>query len=287
MSVAVAFGWRVKWASGYWLMLTLIALFAPVLAPHSPQMQDLAHTLQPVAWLPGGNWHFPLGTDVLGRCQFSRLLFGSRVVVLVAFLAALGSAVIGTTLGLLAGYFKGWIERSIMFVVDVWMAFPAVVLAMLLIVALGPSLGNVVLAIILVDWTRFCRVIRSDTLQLANQPYVLAARIAGASQLSVLCRELLPGVLPTLIVLCSLQMGSAIVAESILAFVGMSVGPAEASWGAMIAQGLGYAFSAPWLVLPPIIATVSAILASIMLGTGLRYAARTTSSRRVSREPER
>ncbi|OCR22051.1 hypothetical protein AFK24_26785 [Pseudomonas syringae] len=269
-----ALGWRVWLALGYWLTLGLIAWLAPDIAPHPPQLQDLDRPLLPPAWLPGGDWDLPLGSDSLGRCLLSRLIFGSRVVFVVALLAALGSALIGTTLGLLAGYIKGWPGRLIALLMDTWMAFPAVVLAMLLMVALEPGFANVILAIILVDWTRFCRVIRSETRQLATRDYVLAARITGASPLAVIGRDLLPGVMPTLIVMTSLSMGSAIVTESILAFVGMSVDPGVPSWGTMIAQGLDNALSAPWQLLPPLLATVSAILASIMLGTGLRYASR-------------
>ncbi|MDH1866524.1 ABC transporter permease [Pseudomonas chengduensis] len=266
-----ALGWRLLLGGGIWLAFIALALTAPWLAPHDPNAQDLHHTLLPPMWSASGLTMYPLGTDLLGRCILSRLWYGSQVTVLVALCAALGAALLGTLLGLLAGYHQRWVDRSLMTLVDIWMAFPSVVLAMLLMVALGAGLLNVILAIVLVDWTRFCRVIRSETLVWRRQDFVQAARLSGASHWAVMMNDLLPILRPTLAVLISLEMATAIMAESILSFVGISVSSDTPSWGAMIAQALQSAFSAPWQLIPPIIAIVVSIFAAMLLGTGIRF----------------
>lgn len=264
-------GWRLLLGSAVWLLLMVLALTAPWLGLHDPNAQHLQYTLLPPAWMTGGRADFPLGTDILGQCILSRLVYGARVAVAVAILAPLGAALLGTALGLLAGYLRGWTEKVIMTLVEVWMAFPSVVLAMLLMVALMPGFSNVILAIILVDWTRFCRVVRSEAIVWRSRDFIKAARLSGASHLSVMLHDLLPVIRPTLAVLISLEMATAIMAESILSFVGMSVGPDTPSWGAMIARSLDSVFSAPWQLVPPMAAIVVSIFAAMLLGTGLRF----------------
>jgi len=264
-------GWRLLLGGGIYLALFFIALLAPEIAPHMADTQHLDATLLPPFWMDGGNALYILGTDVLGRDILSQLIYGARVTAIVVILAPLGAALLGTTLGLMAGYLRGWTEKIIMTLVEIWMAFPSVVLAMLLIVALMPGFTNVILAIILVDWTRFCRVIRSEVITWRDRDFIKAARLAGASHLSVMVSDLLPVVRHTLLVLITLEMATAIMAESILSFVGMSVGPDTPSWGAMIARSLNSVFSAPWQIVPPMSAIVITIFAAMMLGTGLRF----------------
>jgi peptide/nickel transport system permease protein len=254
------------------LLLTLLALGAPWIAPHGPNEQDLLATLLPPAWAEGGDINYPLGTDALGQCLLSRLIYGARVTVIIALAAPLGAALLGSVLALLAGYRGGRTEWLILRLVDLWMSFPAIVLALILMVALSPGLVNVIVAIIAVDWTRFCRVIRADVVVLARKDYVAAARITGASHGQVVLRDIVPGILPTLIQLISLEMGIAIVAESILSFVGMSVEAHVPTWGMMIADGLKNVFASPWGLITPVLCTVLTVLATTTLGDGLRRA---------------
>src|SRR5215813_5721177 len=205
------------------LLIGLTALFAPLLAPHDPNEQNLVSTLLPPAWSPGGDAAFPLGTDNLGRCVLSRLIYGARVAMTVAIFASLGAMLLGAVLAHLAGYCGGAVDWLIGRLVDVWMSFPPVVLSLILMVGLGVGLDKVILAIILVDWTRFCRVLRSEVLVVTRHDYVSAARLLGFSHWQAIVREVLPATLPLLITLMSLEMGIAVIVEAILSFVGMSV----------------------------------------------------------------
>ena len=202
------------------LVVVLVAAFAPWLAPHDPTNQDLLYTLLPPTWAPGGEAEYLLGTDSLGRCILSRLIYGSRVAVYVAILSATGAMLLGTMLALLAGYFGGRVDWLIGRAVDVWMAFPPVVLALILLVGLGTGVNKVILAIIIIDWTRFCRVIRSEVLVVMKRDYIPAARLVGFSHAQVILKELLPAVMPLLITLLSLEMGIAVIVEATMSFVG-------------------------------------------------------------------
>ncbi|WP_199271605.1 ABC transporter permease [Paraglaciecola sp. L3A3] len=258
--------------AGFFTILGFIALFAPELAPHDPNEQDLMSILLPPAWAEGGISDYPLGTDGLGQCVLSRLLYGSQVVMIIGALVPIGAAIIGTTLALLSGYFGGWIDWIINRFVETWQAFPAVVLALILLIALSPSLTNVIITIILVDWARFCKVIRADVVVIRQKDYVTAARISGTSELGVIRREVLPGIIPTLISLMTLEMAIAIVAESILSFVGQSVGSQTASWGAMISDGLETMYTSVYPLLIPILAMILTVLAVSLLGQGIQQA---------------
>ena len=264
---------RVAFGLAVLLLLAGVAVFAPWLAPHLPNEQDLLSTLLPPMWAEGGNASYPLGTDALGQCVLSRLVYGARVTVIVASVAPLGAALLGSALALLAGYCGGWIDWVVLRVVDIWMAFPAIVLALVLMVALEPSLVNVIAAIVLTDWTRFCRIVRSEVVVLRRRDYVAAARIAGARHLQVVLRDILPGVMPVLISLVSIEMGIAVVAEGILSFVGRSVQADVPTWGTMIADGLQNVFTAQVGLIAPTLCIVVTVLASTMLGDGLRRSA--------------
>lgn len=258
--------------AGFMLLLALIAFFAPALAPHDPNDQDLLAVLLPPFWVDGGTVDYPLGTDGLGQCVLSRLLYGTRVVVTIAVAAPIGAAAIGCTLALLAGYRGGWIDWAITRFVDLWLSFPAVLLALILMVALSPGLQNVILAIVFVDWARFCRVVRADVLVIRRREYVAAARISGARTLGVIWREIVPGIVPTLIALMALEISIAVVAESILSFAGMSVGSQTPTWGAMISDGLNSMYSSPYPLLLPVFCMILTVLAATFLGQGLRQA---------------
>lgn len=254
------------------LVLLLVAGLAPWLAPHDPNEQDLMLTLLAPAWAEGGSSTYPLGTDGLGRCVLSRLLYGSRVALLVAVVAALGAMSIGTTVAIVAGYFGGWIDRLVNAAVAMWMAFPPVVFSMMLMVGLGTGVGNVILAVVLVDWTRFCRVVRAEVLVVRQREYVQAARLLGFSHLRTIVSELVPAIAPLTLTLLSLQMGVAIVVEAILSFVGLSVPSDVVAWGVMLADGRDQIHQAGWNLFAPIFGIVWAVLGFNLLSDGLRTA---------------
>ena len=252
------------------LLVLFVALAAPYLAPHDPAEQDLLRTLLPPAWLRGGDWAFPLGTDSLGRCTLSQLLFGARVAMTVAVAAASGASLVGSSLALIGGYFGGAIDWLISRAVDVWMSFPPVVLSLIFMVGFGAGLGNVILAIIIVDWTRFCRIVRSEVLAVAKRDYVPAARLVGFSHFQVIVKEILPAVTPLLLTLISIEMGIAVIVEAILSFVGLSVEPNVPAWGVMIADARQYMYQAEWGLILPVLAIFVTVLGANLLGDGLR-----------------
>lgn len=251
-------------------IIFLCALLAPLLAPHDPNEQNLVATFLPPAWSQGGDPSFLLGTDSLGRDVLSRLIYGSRVAMLVAVFASLGAMIVGAVLAYIAGYFGGRIDALIGRAVDVWMSFPPVVLSLILMVGLGVGLRNVILAIILVDWTRFCRVLRSEVLVVARKDYVAAARLLGFSHWRTITREIVPASLPLLITLVSLEMGIAVIVEAVLSFVGMSVSAQTPAWGQMIADARQYIYDSPWNLIFPILAIFFAVFGFNLLGDGLR-----------------
>lgn len=254
------------------IALVLIAAMAPLLAPHDPKEQDLLYTLLPPAWMAGGEQAYPLGTNSLGRCILSRLIYGSRIALFVAVVSATGAMVLGTSLALIAGYFGRRIDWVIGRAVDIWMAFPPVVLALILLVGLGAGVNKVILAIIIIDWTRFCRVIRSEVLVVMKRDYVPAARLAGFSHAQVIIKEVLPAVAPLLITLLSLEMGIAVIVEATMSFVGLSVEADVPAWGVMIADARQFMHQAPWGVILPMSAIFVTVLGFNLLGDGLRRA---------------
>ena len=250
--------------------LILIAALAPWISPNDPQEQDLLATLLPPRWMAGGDVRYPLGTDTLGRCTASRLIYGARIALYVATIAASGAMLLGTLLALLAGYFGGWVDWVISRAVDIWMSFPPVVLAMILLVGLGTGVNKVILAIVLIDWTRFCRVVRSEVLLVRTRDYVAAARLAGLSHLRIMVGEITPAIIPLVITLMSIEMGIAVIVEAIMSFVGLSVEPDVAAWGVLIADARQTMHQAPWGALLPVLAIFITVLGFNLLGSGLR-----------------
>jgi peptide/nickel transport system permease protein len=246
------------------------ALFAPAIAPHDPAEQNLVATLLPPAWAADGDAAFPLGTDSLGRCVLSRLLYGARTAMTVALFASLGAMIVGSILAHITGYFGGAIDWIIGRAVDIWMSFPPVILSLILMVGLGTGLDKVILAIVLVDWTRFCRVLRSEVLIVTRRDYVAAARLLGFTHWQTVVREVLPATMPLLITLMSLEMAIAVVVEAILSFVGLGVKADQIAWGQMIADARQYVYQSPWNLLLPILAIFLTVTAFNLLGDGLR-----------------
>jgi peptide/nickel transport system permease protein len=261
---------RVVLALGLVLCITCCAVFAPLIAPHDPADQSLLSILLPPAWADGGDPAFPLGTDSLGRCVLSRLLYGARTAMTVAVFASLGAMLIGSILAHVSGYFGGAVDWIIGRAVDVWMSFPPVIFSLILMVGLGVGLDKVILAIVLVDWTRFCRVLRSEVLVVTRRDYVAAARLLGFTHWQTLIREVLPATAPLLITLMSLEMAIAVVVEAILSFVGLGVRPDQPAWGQMIADARQYVYQSPSNLLFPILAIFLTVAAFNLLGDGLR-----------------
>jgi len=263
---------RVLFGAAVLLVLVLAAVLAPWLAPMDPDAQDLLSPLEPPAWqaAAGGDAVHWLGTDTLGRDVLSRLIWGARTALIVAVVAALLAAVIGTLLGALAGYFGGALDTLVSRLVDVWMAFPPVLLAVVLVALLDTGLTSVIVAIAVVDWTRFARVVRAEAQAQRALDYVTSARMLGLSPLRILAGEIGPNVVPLLFTLVTLEMGIAIVVEAILSFVGLSVASGTSTWGGMLGEGRLYVNQAPWLMVLPVAATMLAVLGLNALGDGLR-----------------
>jgi peptide/nickel transport system permease protein len=261
---------RVLIALGMIFCIVFCALFAGHIAPHDPGDQNLLAILTPPAWADGGDPNYLLGTDSLGRDVLSRLIYGARTAMLVALFASLGAMVIGTVLAHISGYFGGIVDWLIGRAVDVWMSFPPVILSLILMVGLGTGLSKVILAIVLVDWTRFCRVLRSEVLIVTRNDYVAAARLLGFTHWQTIAREVFPATAPLLITLISLEMAIAVVVEAILSFVGLGVGADQPAWGQMIADARQNVYQSPWNLLLPILAIFLTVAAFNLLGDGLR-----------------
>ena len=261
---------RLRFGAVVLAVLVVLAIAAPWVAPHDPIEQDLLNTFQPPAWSVGGARAFPLGTDSLGRDVLSRLVFGARAAITVAVIAATLAALLGTVLGQLAGYLGGWVDAVVSRLVEIWMAFPPVLLSIVLAAVLGAGLHTVVIAIVVIDWTRFCRVIRAEVMVQASQDYVASATTIGLRPMRILVSEIVPNVVPLFVTLLSLEMGIAIVVEAILSFAGLSAANDTATWGSMIQEGRQYVRQAWWLMALPMACIIVAVIATNALGDGLR-----------------
>jgi peptide/nickel transport system permease protein len=259
------------WLSGSWLtLLFFAALFAPLIAPKDPLMQDLFLGRMPPFWVSGAEPGFWLGTDSLGRDVLSRIVYGARLTLIVAFVAGVLTCIIGATLGLIAGYYRGWADRLISRFVDIWMAFPPILFAILLIAVLGPGLFSIILAIIIIDWTRFARVVRAEAMSQGAMDYVASAQVAGRTKLDTMLSEILPNVLPTIIALLTLEMGIGVIVEAILSFVNLSISTDSPTWGGMISEGRTSIHQAWWVLVFPLITLFLTVLSFSQLGEGLK-----------------
>ncbi len=259
------------WLSAFWLgLVVLAAVFAPWVAPKDPLAQDLFLGWMPPFWVEGAEPGFWLGTDSLGRDVLSRIIWGARVALSVALVAGTATCLIGAALGLMAGYLRGWVDMVISRLIDIWMAFPPVLFSILLIAVTGPGLWSIVLAIVLIDWTRFARVIRAEAMAQGAMDYVASAQVAGRGRLSTMLTEILPNVLPTIVVLLTLEMGIAVIVEAILSFVNLSISTDDATWGGMISEGRASIHQAWWVLAFPLAALFLTVLAFSQLGEGLK-----------------
>jgi peptide/nickel transport system permease protein len=259
------------WLAGGWLLIALLAaILAPLVAPQDPLAQDLMLERLPPFWLQGAEPGYWLGTDSLGRDLLSRVIYGGRIAFIVSFAAAIAACLAGSALGLIAGYFGGWADRIVSRIVDIWMAFPPVLFAILLVAVLGTGLGSVIIAIAVIDWTRFCRVVRAEAMSQSRMDYVENARIAGFGRLDIMLREVLPNVLPSIVALLSLEMGIAVIVEAILSFVNLSISTDDPTWGGIIAEGRLSIHQAWWVLVFPLITLFLTVLSFSQFGEGLK-----------------
>ncbi len=245
-------------------LIILAAVFAPLVAPYDHLAQSLTDRLQTPSM---AHW---LGTDELGRDVLSRIIFGARISLTIGLVPTLISMAIGTVLGLCAGVYGGKVDFVIMRLADVMLAFPSLLLAMVVMYTMGGGLINIFIALSLINWASTARVVRSQTLSLKEKEYVEAARSIGVSRWKIMFRHILPNCLPSLIVLFTLNIPSAILSEASLSFLGVGAQPPSASWGLMAVRGKKYLFSEPWLCIAPSVAIMIVVLAFNFLGDGLR-----------------
>lgn len=255
---------------GILAVIVLIALLAPVLAPHDPYLQNLSARNVPPFWYAKGSWLHPLGTDQLGRDYLSRVIYGARISLLIGISVVIISGLIGTTLGLAAGYFGGRVDMLVTFLVTTRLSMPVILVALAVVAMIGGSLWIVILVLGFLKWDRFAVVMRSATQQVRSLDYVAAAEAAGASTTRIVLGEVLPNIAPHLIVVATLEAASAILLEAALSFLGLGVQPPLPSWGLMISEAKAYMFFSFWLIAIPGTALALLIFAINLAGDGLR-----------------
>ena len=252
------------------LAAVLIALSAPFIAPHDPYYQDLLNRLVPPVWDSRGSWEHILGTDHLGRDYLSRLIYGARISLLIGVGAALISGLIGTVLGVAAGYFGGRVDMIVTFMITVRLSMPVVLVALAVVAIVGGSLQVVIMVLGFLLWDRFAVVMRSSTLQIRSMDYVAAAQAVGCSTTRILTTEIMPNVVNNLIVIATLEIAHAIILEAALSFLGLGVQPPLPSWGLMVSEGKDMMLFEPWLITIPGVALFLLVLAINLLGDGAR-----------------
>ena len=251
-------------------LLFVPAIFADLIAPHDPVKINLSDRLQPPAWLEGGSFTYFLGTDRQGFDILSRIVHGARISLAISILAiALGGGV-GTLLGLIAAYRGGWVDTLIMRIVDIKLAFPSILLALVLVAVMGGGFTTVVLVIALLLWARFARMVRGEALSIKEQDFIARAQVAGASPMRIMLRHIFPNVVNTVVVLATLEVGHVIILESTLSFLGAGLQQPTPAWGLMVADGRALIVSAWWLFFFPTLAIVLTVLAMNLLGDWLR-----------------
>lgn len=252
------------------LLLALVVLAAPLLPLADPGLQNLRGRLIPPVFLEGGTWDHPLGTDQLGRDLLARIIFGGRLTFIIAIAAVLVGSVFGTLLGMIAGYRRGWIDTVIARVVDAQLALPFILLAIAIIVSRGRSLVVLVAVLAIISWAQYARVIRAEALSLRERPFILGLRAAGASPMRIILRHIFPNVGGTVLVLATLEVGTMILAESALSFLGLGVASPDISWGGILAGGREFIKDAWWVATFPGLAITFVVMSINLLGDELR-----------------
>jgi peptide/nickel transport system permease protein len=251
-------------------LLVIPALLAPQVAPYDPLKGSLAKRLRPPVWQEGGSVDHLLGTDKLGRDILSRMIHGARVSLAVSLVAILVGGIIGTSLGIISGYFGGRVDAVLMRLVDISLSLPTILLALVLVAAVGPSFGTVITVLVVLLWARYARLVRGETLSIKERDFIARARVAGASNTRIMTRYLFPNVVNSLIVLATLQVGYVILLESALSFLGAGLPRPTPAWGLMIADGRELIVTAWWVSMFPGLAIMLTVLALNLLGDWLR-----------------
>ena len=251
-------------------LLALPAALAPQIAPYDPLRGSLAKRLKPPVWMAGGSSDHLLGTDKLGRDILSRMIYGARVSLAVSLIAIVVGGVIGVALGLVSGYFGGKTDALLMRLVDISLSLPTILLALVLVAAVGPSFGTVIIVLVVLLWSRYARLVRGETLVIKERDFIARARVAGASHVRIMARYLFPNVVNSLTVLATLQVGYVILLESALSFLGAGLPRPTPAWGLMIADGRELIVTAWWVSMFPGLAIMLTVLALNLLGDWLR-----------------
>jgi dipeptide transport system permease protein len=254
------------------VVLVVVAVLAPLVAPHSPTLQNRDALLVPPFWEEGGTTTYLLGTDPVGRDMLSRLIYGARFSLFIGLVVATGALTTGIIIGLISGYFRGWIDTVIMRVMDVILAFPSLLLALVLVAVLGPGLLNAMIAIALVYQPHFVRLTRASVMSEKTRDYVVSARVAGAGPMRLMLKTILPNCLAPLIVQATLSFSTAILDAAALGFLGMGAQPPTPEWGTMLAEAREFILRAWWVVTFPGLAILITVLAINLIGDGLRDA---------------
>ncbi|WP_407681532.1 ABC transporter permease [Profundibacter amoris] len=252
------------------LVIFAMAIFAPLLAPYDPYLQDLSSRLIDPVWNEKGTWAHPFGTDGLGRDYLSRMIYGSRIALIIGFSTVLISGTIGTILGVTAGYFGGRVDMVISFLILNRLSLPLVLIALAVVASLGNSLFIVIMALGFLLWDRFAVVMRSATMQIRNMEYIAAAQVLGASTPRILAKDIFPNVLNQLVVVATLEMAHAILLEASMSFLGLGVQPPLPSWGLMVSEASKFMFFKAWMVTIPGSAIFILVFAINLLGDGVR-----------------
>lgn len=251
-------------------VIVLLAVFAPLVAPHDPFQQSIVQRLRPPAWVERGTPQNLLGTDQLGRDILSRLIYGSRISLLVGSAAVLGAGLLGSLLGLAAGYFGGRIDYVISTLINAAWSFPFILLALIIVAVLGSSLQNLIIALVATSWAAFARIVRGEVVAVRDLEFVAAARATGMRAWRIVLKHVLPNVASSILVIASIEFGRAIIREAFLSFLGLGVPPSIPSWGGMLSEGRAYIFTLPLLVTIPGIMIFITTLSVNLFGDGLR-----------------
>jgi len=254
------------------LVMLSAAVAAPRVAPHDPAKQSLLRRFTPPMWQAGGNATYPLGTDQVGRDVLSRIIYGARISLLVGVAAVLVSLAVGVSTGLVSGFLGGKVDTVIGTIVDVWLSFPQILLALAFVAALGPSLVTIIVVLGFTGWERYARVVRAEVMALREKEFVEAARAIGVGRLRIIVRHVLPNTVSSIVVMSSLQVAQAILAEAALSFLGVGSGSSHPTWGQMIALGRDFVTVAWWLATLPGVAILLTVLAINLVGDRLRDA---------------
>ena len=252
------------------IVLVIPAIFAELIAPYDPVANSLRDRLLPPFWMDGGSLDHVLGTDKVGRDILSRLIYGSRVSVVIASISIVVGGLIGTSLGIIGGYFGGWVDSIIMRVVDISLSIPIILLGLVLVAALGPSKSTVIIVVVILLWSRYARLARGETLAVRTQDYVARARVSGASHTRIMMYHIFPNIFNSIVVLATLQVGFVIILEATLSFLGAGIPRPTPAWGLMVADGRELVVAAWWLAFFPGIAIMLVVLSMNLLGDWLR-----------------